>query len=50
MKEQKIDISQLSLLACPGYTCHKLSVIIKCPLDAFTFIDRSCFKIQLTVQ
>ena len=28
-----------SLLACPLYTCHKLSVIIKCP-----------FKNQLTVQ
>ena len=27
MKEEKISMSQFSLFACPGYTCHKLSVI-----------------------
>ena len=40
MKEQKISISQFSLFACPGYTCHKLSEIKKNgPFDAFTFIE-----------
>ena len=50
LKEQKISISQFSLFACPGYTCHELSVIKNKRPFWCIYVHRSCCKIQLTVQ